>query len=71
MIAESSLIDRIEVLAESGTIQVRRADRVLKDGIVIAETFHRHVLAPGANLTGEDPTVTAIARLVWNEEQHG
>ena len=63
-ITELSVIDKIEVL-EDGQIQVRRADKVLRDGVEIAKTYHRHVLSPGNDLTNEDPKVIAIAKAVW------
>ena len=64
MITELSVIDKIEVL-EDGQIQVRRADKVLRDGVEIAKTYHRHVLAPGDDLTGQDNRVILIARAAW------
>jgi DNA helicase TIP49 (TBP-interacting protein) len=66
MITELSLIDRIEVLID-GQIQVRRANTVLRDDVEIAKTYHRHVLAPGDDLTGQDARVAAVARAVWNK----
>jgi urease accessory protein UreE len=64
---EVSVIDKIEVL-ELGGIQVRRKDKVLKDGVEIAATFHRHVVNPGDDLTNEDPKVIAVAEAIWTEE---
>jgi urease accessory protein UreE len=64
MITELSTIDKIEVL-EDGQIQVRRADKVLRDGTEIAKSYHRHVLAPGDDLTGQDAKVIAIATAMW------
>jgi urease accessory protein UreE len=64
MITELSLIDKIEIL-EDGQIQVRRADKVLRDGVEIAKTYHRYVLAPGDDLTGQDAKVVAIATAAW------
>lgn len=64
---EVSVIDKIEVL-ELGGIQVRRKDKVLKDGVEIAATFHRHVVNPGDDLTNEDPKVIAVAAALWTEE---
>ena len=51
---EVSVVDKIEVLLD-GTIQVRRRDQVLKDGVEIAATYHRHVLVPGDDVSNEDP----------------
>lgn len=67
MYLEQSVIDKIEVL-EDGQIQVRRADRVLKDGVKISETYHRHVIAPDQDITNEDARVKAVAEAVWTKE---
>jgi len=64
---EKSVVDKIEVLL-LGQIQVRRRDQVLKDGVEIAATYHRHVLSPGDDLTNEDPRVVAIAEATWTPE---
>jgi urease accessory protein UreE len=64
---EKSVVDKIEVLLQ-GQIQVRRRDQVLKDGVEIAATYHRHVLSPGDDLTNEDPRVVAIAEATWTPE---
>ena len=60
------VIDKIEVL-ESGAIQVRQATRVLEDGEVLSQSYHRHVLQPGDDLINEDPKVAAIATTAWAE----
>ena len=64
---EKSVVDKIEVLLR-GHIQVRRRDQVLRDGVEIAATFHRHVLYPGADTSAEDPRVAAIAAAIWTDE---
>jgi len=61
------VVDRIEVL-EMGQIQVRTATVVDEDGIQISRTFHRHVLNPGADLTGQTDRVTGIANTTWTAE---
>lgn len=63
MYSEESVIDKIEVL-ENGQIQVRRADRVLRDGVVIAEVYHRHVVGAESDLSGEHERVRVIADVV-------
>ena len=67
MYSEQSVIDKIEVL-EDGQIQVRRANRVLKDGVKISETYHRHVIAPDQDIKDEDERVKAVANAVWTKE---
>lgn len=64
---EQSVVDKIEVLL-LGQIQVRRRDQILKDGVEVAATYHRHVLSPGDDLTNEDPRVVAIAEATWTPE---
>jgi len=64
---EVSVVDKIEVLL-NGSIQVRRRDQVLKDGVEIAATYHRHVINPGDDTANEDPRVAAIAAATWTEE---
>ena len=54
------IVDRIEVV-ESGVVQVRTATRIMEDGKQISATFHRHVVVPGADVSGEDAKVQAIA----------
>ena len=64
---EKSVVDKIEVLL-NGCIQVRTRDQILKDGVEVASTFHRHVVNPGADVSNEDPRVAAIAAATWTEE---
>jgi len=58
---------QVEVL-EDGQIQVRKATRVFKDGVEISKTYHRHVLAPEADLSKEVEKVKDIAKVVWTDE---
>ena len=41
-------------------VSVRRSDRVLRDGVVISATPHRHVIERDDPLTGEDRVVAAL-----------
>jgi hypothetical protein len=53
-------VDLIEVI-ENGCIQVRTKIAVKEDGVEISSKFHRHVVVPGADYSGEDAKVQAIA----------
>jgi hypothetical protein len=67
-LASSTIIDRTEVL-EDGTIQVRQAEVITKDGVEITRTFHRWVRHPGDTAAQSDPApVPAIANAVWTSE---
>lgn len=48
-IEERKVIDRIEILRD-GTIQVREAHEILKDGEVISTQYHRYVINIGEEL---------------------
>jgi hypothetical protein len=54
-----AVVDRIEVL-ETGVVQVRTRTSIMEDGKQISGSFHRHVVAPGADYSGEDARVQAI-----------
>jgi hypothetical protein len=64
---EKSIVDKIEVL-ENNSIQVRTANVIQKDGLEIARTFHRHVVNPSNDISGEDAKVQAVANAIWTEE---
>jgi hypothetical protein len=53
-------VDLIEVI-ENGCIQVRTKTAIKEDGVEISSKFHRHVVAPGVDYSGEDAKVQAIA----------
>jgi flagella basal body P-ring formation protein FlgA len=66
-LTKETIADKIEVL-EMGQVQVRTATRVLEDGVALSSSFHRHVLAPGDDLTEQDAKVSAIATATWTPE---
>ena len=66
-LVEKQIVDLVE-LVQSNHIQVRTANIIERDGTEIARTFHRHVLAPGDDVTNQDPKVQAIANAVWTAE---
>jgi hypothetical protein len=66
-LAEQVVIDKIEVV-ENGTLQVRQATRIIKDGEQIAQTYHRSSFVPGSDVSGMPANVQAIAATVWTPE---
>jgi len=66
-LTERTIVDLIEVV-ETNHIQVRTANIVERDGVQIAKSFHRHILAPGSDVSGEDSKVQSIASAIWTEE---
>ena len=66
-LTEEKVVDQIEVV-EDGIVRVRTATVIKKDGVEISRSLHRHMLAPGDDLTGQDARVTAIANATWTDE---
>ena len=62
-LTKSTAVDLIEVVGNN--IQVREATVIMDDDKEIAKTYHRRVLQPGDDLTGQDPKVVAVANAVW------
>jgi hypothetical protein len=60
-------VDLIEVI-ENGSIQVRTKTAIKEDGKEISSKFHRHVVAPGADVSVEDAKVQAIAASIHTAE---
>jgi hypothetical protein len=59
MLEKVVVVDRIEVV-ENGCVQVRTKTAIIEDGQQISGTFHRHVVAPGDDYSGEDARVQSI-----------
>jgi hypothetical protein len=66
-LTETTKADKIEII-ENGSIQIRTATIIERDGTEISRSFHRHVKHPGEDVTNEDPKVQAIANAIWTEE---
>lgn len=60
--------DKIEIVGSFKNIQVRTATIIERDGVEISRSFHRHVLSPDADVSGESAEVQAIASAVWTQE---
>jgi len=61
------VVDLIEVV-ENGCIQVRTKTAIKEDGVEISSKFHRHVVVPGDDVSGEDAKVKAIAASIHTAE---
>lgn len=66
-LTERKVVDLIEVL-ESGHLQVREANLVERDGVVIAKTFHRYVISPGEDVSDKEQKIQDIAAVIWTPE---
>ena len=67
-LTERTVEDKIEIVGDFKHVQVRTATVIERDGVEISRSFHRHVLAPDADISGESAEVQAICNAVWTQE---
>ena len=68
MLTEYTQVDKIEVVGTHRHIQVRTATVIMRDGVEVSRAYHRHVVTPGADVTGEDSAVQAVAQALHTPE---
>ena len=66
-LTEETLQDKIEVVGDYKIVQVRTATVIKKDGKEISRSFHRHIVAPNADISGESTEVQAICNAVHTD----
>ena len=66
-LTEETVQDKIEVVGDYKHVQVRTATIIKKDGTEISRSFHRHVVAPNADISGESTEVQAICNAVHTD----
>jgi hypothetical protein len=68
-IEKVTFVDKIEALMESGILQIRTVTRVVEDGVVLAEKFHRHTIAPDQDYSGESAEVQIACAALFTPER--
>jgi len=66
-LTESTSIDKIEVIND-WNIQVRQATVIERDGKFVSRTFHRWVLNPDSDISGQEQKVKDICNAAWTNE---
>ena len=66
-LTETELQDKIEIVGDYKQIQVRTATVIKRDEVEISRAFHRHVVAPDADISGESAEVQAICAVVHTQ----
>jgi len=61
-------VDKIEVVGDFKMVQVRTATVIEEDGVELSRSFHRHVVAPGDDISGETQEVQNICNAVHTDE---
>ena len=67
-LTERTAEDKIEIVGDHKMVQVRTATIIERDGVEISRSFHRHVVAPDADISGESAEVQAVCNALWTQE---
>jgi len=67
-ITKTTQEDKIEIVGQYKSIQVRTATVIEEDGVELSRSFHRHVVNPGDDISGQSAEVQAIAAVVHTPE---
>ena len=67
MITKEIEVDKIEVVG-LWNVQVRTATVIKEGDEEISRSFHRHVVNPDTDLTGEDTRVVAVCNALFTDE---
>jgi hypothetical protein len=59
---------KLEIIPPYSIIQCREANIVEKDGVEVGKTYHRHVRAPGDDVSGDCAELQAVAAALWTPE---
>ena len=60
--------DRVEIVGDHKAVQCREATIIKEDGVEISRTFHRHVLHPDSDISGEPQETQDVCNAVWTDE---
>ena len=66
-ITKEIIDDKFEVVSEYKHIQVRTATVIKEDGKELSRSFHRRVLSPDNDVSGESSEIRNIASAVWTD----
>ena len=67
-LTERTIIDKYEVVGLYKHIQCRHATIIERDGLEISRSYHRHVIAPSDDVTGEPQEVQSLVALMHTPE---
>jgi len=67
-LTERTADDKIEIVGDYKHIQIRQATIIERDGVEISRSFHRRVIGPLDDVSGETAEIQAIAAVVHTDE---
>ena len=60
--------DKIEIIGEYKSIQVRYSDQIIEDGQVISSSYYRDTVSCGDDAKAIEHDVKALADIYWIDE---
>ena len=66
-ITKETITAQIEVVGEHKFVQIAEDTVIKEDGTEISRSFHRHVLHPDQDISGEHADVQAVCNTVWTD----
>jgi hypothetical protein len=66
-LTKSVEVDKIEVTGKFRHVQVRTATVIEEDGVELSRSFHRHVVSPGDDTSGETQEVQDVCNAVHTQ----
>ncbi len=67
-ITKETQIGKIEVVGKHKFVQVRTDTVVMEDNEELSRKYHRHTLAPDADISNEHSEVQAVCNAVWTQD---
>ena len=67
-ITKETQIGKIEVVGKYKSVQVRTDTVVMEDNEELSRKYHRHSLAPDADISNEHSEVQAVCNAVWTQD---
>tara|TARA_R100000750_G_scaffold4158_1_gene3190 strand:- start:149 stop:406 length:258 start_codon:yes stop_codon:yes gene_type:complete len=60
--------DKTEIVGDYKAVQCREATIIKENGVELSRSFHRHVLHPDSDISGEPQETQDICNAVWTDE---
>ena len=67
-LTKETVVDKVEVVGDFNTLQVRYADVIKEDGVEIGRNVSREVIKPGTDVSDKDAKIQAVASAVHTQE---
>ena len=67
-LSKQTIQDKIEIVGEFKSIQIRYSNQIIEDGIVISSSYHRDTVSCGEEAKAIEHNVKAIADIYWTDE---